>query len=94
MDKTIKALGVAVLALQIINFAYVIMFVGNVFDNPVQVNGEKVFYIGDSGIDNFLLVETMVFVASVILVIMLIELEAHFVHTLRKIIKIDEIEER
>jgi hypothetical protein len=92
MDKTIKALGVAVLALQIINFVYIIMFVGNVFDNPVQVNGEKVFYIGDSGIDNFLLVETMVFVASVILVIMLIELEAHFVYTLRKIIKIDEIE--
>ena len=92
MDKTIKALGVAVLALQIINFVYVITFVGNVFDNPVQVNGEKVFYIGDSGIDNFLLVETMVFVASVILVIMLIELETHFVYTLRKIIKIDEIE--
>jgi hypothetical protein len=92
MDKTIKALGITVLALQIINFAYVIVFVGNVFDNPTQVNGEKVFYIGDSGIDNFLLVETMVFVASVILVIMLIELEAHFVYTLRKIIKIDEIE--
>jgi hypothetical protein len=94
MDKIIKALGITVLALQIVNFVYIITFTGNVFDNPTQVNGEKVFYIGDSGIDNFLLVETMIFVISVILVVTLIELETHFVYTLRKIIKIDEIEER
>ena len=94
MDKIIKALGIAVLLLQIVNFVYIIVFTGNVFDNPTQVNGEKVFYIGDSGIDNFLLVETMVFVISVTLVVALVELETHFVHTLRKIIRLDEIEER
>jgi hypothetical protein len=94
MDKIIKALGIAVLALQIINFIYIITFTGSVFDNSTWLDGEKVFYIGDSGIDNFLLVETMIFVTSVILVISLIELETHFVHTLRKIIRMDEIEER
>jgi len=93
VDKIIKALGIAVLALQIMNFVYIIVFTGDVFNNSAQLNGEKVFYIGDSGIDDFLLVETMIFVVSVILVIILIELETHFVHTLRKIIKMDEIED-
>jgi hypothetical protein len=94
MDKIIKALGITVLVLQIINFVYIIMFTGNVFNNSTQLNGEKVFYVTDSGIDDFLIVETMVFVTSVILVVALIELETHFVHTLRKIIRVDEIEER
>ena len=94
MDKIIKTLGITVLTLQMINFVYIIMFTGNVFNNSTQLNGEKVFYVSDTGIDDFLIVETMVFVISVILVVALIELETHFVHTLRKIIRVDEIEER
>ena len=94
MDKIIKTLGITVLTLQMINFVYIIMFTGNVFNNSTQLNGEKVFYVSDTGIDDFLTVETMVFVISVILVVVLIELETHFVHTLRKIIRVDEIEER
>jgi sterol desaturase/sphingolipid hydroxylase (fatty acid hydroxylase superfamily) len=94
VDKIIKALGIAVLSLQIINLVYIIVFTGDVFNNSAQLNGEKVFYIVDSGINDFLLFETMIFVVSVILVIILIELETYFIHTLRKIIKMDEIEER
>lgn len=94
MDKIIKALGITVLVLQMINFVYIITFTGSVFNDSAQLNGEKVFYVSDTGIDDFLIVETMVFVISVILVVALIELETHFVHTLRKIIRVDEIEER
>jgi hypothetical protein len=94
MDKIIKALGVFVLTLQLVNFIYIIVFTGNVYNNSAQLNGEKVFYIGGSEINDFLVVETMIFMTSVLLIILLIELETNFVHTLRRIIKTDEAEKR
>jgi hypothetical protein len=94
MDKIIRALGISLIAIQIINIVYLVMFFGNIFGNVTKINGETVYYISWSEIDNFMEFEAIIFAISILLTILLVDHEVAFIETLKRIIRMDEIEER
>ena len=93
MDKIIKALGISLVIMQIINIIYVVMFIGNVLNNRVQQGSGTVYYVYGYEIMDFFFFEIMMMIMSITLSSLLMELEVKFVTTLKRIIRMDEIEE-
>jgi hypothetical protein len=94
MDKTIRALGISLIIAQIINIIYLVMFFGNILNNSAQLNGRTIYYIGWSEIESFLGFEVIMLGISILLTILLVDREVVFIETLKRIIRIDEIEGR
>jgi len=93
MDKIIKALGISIILTVIADIIYMVMFFGDVFDSPVQLNSEKVYYMSGTELEGFLSFMSITLGIIIILTVLLIELEVTFVKTLKRIIRVDEIEE-
>jgi len=94
MDKTIRALGISVIVTLLINIIYIVLFFGNVFNNTIQIDGKTMYFINKSELESFLGFETIILSISILLTILLVEHEVTFIETLKRIIRIDEIEER
>jgi len=94
MDKIIRTLGISLIIVQIINIVYLVMFFGNILSNATQLDGKTVYYITWAEMESFMGFEAMILALSILLTILLVDREVVFVETLKRIIRIDEIEER
>ena len=94
MDKTIRALGISLIIVQIINIIYLVMFFGNILNNSTRLNGRTIYYISWPEIESFLGFEVIMLGISILLTILLVDHEVVFIETLKRIIRIDEIEGR
>jgi len=95
MDKIIRALGISLIITQIINIVYLVMFFGSILGNDkTELNGVSMYYISWSEIESFMGFEAMMMALSILLTILLVDREVVFIETLKRIIRIDEIEEK
>jgi hypothetical protein len=70
------------------------MFFGSILSTPTKLNGETMYYIDWPEMESFMGFEAIIFGMSILLTILLVDHEIVFVETLKRIIRIDEIEER
>jgi hypothetical protein len=94
MDKIIRALGISLIITQIINIVYLVMFFGSILGDRTQLNGVTMYYISWSEIESFIGFEAIMLAFSILWTILLVDHEIVFIETLKRIIRIDEIEER